>query len=192
MQILEVALDVFAEKGFHGARSADIAERAGISEALIFRHFETKEALYKEAMQHLFYDHPIDEEFAGIPKDADPAEVFKKLALHSLQHTREDPRIIRLHIIWVLDKMQHGAGLPGEGEADAAVERQLAAFIAEKVEQGVFATRDPRMAAKLFIYHMFMASADRNVGLTTDPPQHSDEELAEIIVETFMNGLKER
>ncbi|MBX7244525.1 MAG: TetR/AcrR family transcriptional regulator [Candidatus Sumerlaeaceae bacterium] len=40
---------VFAEKGFKGATTRELARAAGVSEALLFKHFPTKEALY-EAM----------------------------------------------------------------------------------------------------------------------------------------------
>lgn len=41
---------VFAEKGFHGTTTRALAEAAGVSEALLFKHFPNKEALYS-AMQ---------------------------------------------------------------------------------------------------------------------------------------------
>ncbi|TLD68449.1 TetR/AcrR family transcriptional regulator [Phragmitibacter flavus] len=44
--ILRAALEVFAEKGFHGATTRALAEAAGVSEALLFRHFPSKEDLY--------------------------------------------------------------------------------------------------------------------------------------------------
>lgn len=50
--IIKAALPVFAEKGFDGATTRDIAAAAGVSEALLYRHFPGKEALYT-AMQHL-------------------------------------------------------------------------------------------------------------------------------------------
>src|SRR5689334_622721 len=45
-QILEVASRLFAKQGFQGTTTRQIAEEAGVNEALIFRHFPTKEELY--------------------------------------------------------------------------------------------------------------------------------------------------
>ena len=45
--ILDAAVRVFAERGFHGATTRELARAAGVSEALMFRHFPTKEDLYK-------------------------------------------------------------------------------------------------------------------------------------------------
>jgi AcrR family transcriptional regulator len=48
--IIRAALKVFSENGFHGTTTKALAKAAGVSEALIFRHFPGKEELYA-AMQ---------------------------------------------------------------------------------------------------------------------------------------------
>jgi AcrR family transcriptional regulator len=48
--IIKAVRRVFAEKGFHGTTTRELAEAAGVSEALLFKHFPNKEALYS-AMQ---------------------------------------------------------------------------------------------------------------------------------------------
>ena len=53
MQILEQAGVAFAQYGPEATRMKDIAELCGVNEALIYRHFPSKEDLYFEAMQHL-------------------------------------------------------------------------------------------------------------------------------------------
>jgi len=51
-RILDAALQVFAERGFHGATTRELAKAAGVSEALMFRHFPTKEELYSALQFH--------------------------------------------------------------------------------------------------------------------------------------------
>jgi AcrR family transcriptional regulator len=48
--IIKAVRSVFAEKGFHGTTTRELADAAGVSEALLFKHFPTKEALFS-AMQ---------------------------------------------------------------------------------------------------------------------------------------------
>src|SRR5947209_20164735 len=48
--IVRAVRRVFAERGFHGTTTRALAEAAGVSEALLFKHFPNKEALYT-AMQ---------------------------------------------------------------------------------------------------------------------------------------------
>ena len=44
--IVEAVQDVFAEKGFDGTTTRDLAKAAGVSEALLYKHFPSKESLY--------------------------------------------------------------------------------------------------------------------------------------------------
>jgi AcrR family transcriptional regulator len=53
-QIIACAREVFVERGVKGARSRDIAERAGITEAYLYRHFHSKERLFELAVDEPF------------------------------------------------------------------------------------------------------------------------------------------
>lgn len=46
--ILDASLELFGRHGLHGVTTRMIADAAGISEALLYRHFKGKEALYAE------------------------------------------------------------------------------------------------------------------------------------------------
>ncbi|WP_246075017.1 TetR/AcrR family transcriptional regulator [Nonomuraea terrae] len=47
--LLKTACEVIAEQGFGHTRTIDIAKAAGVSQALLFYHFETKERLFAQA-----------------------------------------------------------------------------------------------------------------------------------------------
>ncbi len=47
-QILAASLELFARQGLHGVTTRMIAEAAGMSEALLYRHFRSKDELYAE------------------------------------------------------------------------------------------------------------------------------------------------
>ncbi|MGH7061652.1 MAG: TetR/AcrR family transcriptional regulator [Stellaceae bacterium] len=49
--IVQAAVPLFARKGFAGTTTREIAEAAGISEALLFRHFPSKQLLYREILR---------------------------------------------------------------------------------------------------------------------------------------------
>jgi len=46
-EIVEAALEVFAEKGFAAAKLEDIGRRAGISKPTLYLYFETKEEIFR-------------------------------------------------------------------------------------------------------------------------------------------------
>jgi AcrR family transcriptional regulator len=50
-EITAAALEVFAEKGFAATRLEDIAHRAGVSKGTLYLYFETKEVLFKAAVE---------------------------------------------------------------------------------------------------------------------------------------------
>ena len=50
-EIIEAALDVFAESGFAAARLGDVAKRAGVVKGTLYRYFDTKEELFRAVVQ---------------------------------------------------------------------------------------------------------------------------------------------
>ena len=53
-QILEHAREIFAEKGLAGARTRDIANACGINEALLYKHFGSKEEIFRESILRVY------------------------------------------------------------------------------------------------------------------------------------------
>lgn len=49
-QLLEVALGVFGEQGFHRTSMNDIAEAAGVTKPVLYQHFRSKRDLYRELL----------------------------------------------------------------------------------------------------------------------------------------------
>jgi TetR/AcrR family transcriptional regulator len=101
-QILAAALDVFAELGFHGARTRDLAERAGVSEALLFRHFPTKEDLIRAILESVGFEERIalmEDRFSKLA----PREALCRLAEYHLTALRDDPRVFRVVFFGVLE-----------------------------------------------------------------------------------------
>lgn len=60
--ILDAAMSVFADRGYHASSIDEIARKAGVSKALIYEHFASKQALWASLL------------------DAQAAEIFRRLA----------------------------------------------------------------------------------------------------------------
>jgi AcrR family transcriptional regulator len=52
-QILKCAVKIFAQSNYRAAKVADLADAAGVSEALIYRFFPSKKAIFLEILQHM-------------------------------------------------------------------------------------------------------------------------------------------
>jgi len=51
-QIVRVAMRLFSQRGFSGTTTKEIAREAGVSEAMVFKHFATKEELFNAILDH--------------------------------------------------------------------------------------------------------------------------------------------
>ena len=78
--IIRAVRKVFAERGFHGTTTRALADAAGVSEALLFKHFPNKEALYS-AMQ-LFCCNENDPEKIDRIKALEPSTSTLVLIVH--------------------------------------------------------------------------------------------------------------
>jgi AcrR family transcriptional regulator len=65
--ILRAAMEAFATRGYHGTSIDDVASAAGISKALIYEHFPSKQALHATLIAQ-----QADELFARLAAAADP------------------------------------------------------------------------------------------------------------------------
>ncbi len=87
--ITDAAVDVFAEKGFHQARVADIARRAGVADGTIYLYFKNKEDLllsvFEEKMDYLLTE-------LGLALDGiqDPEERIREFARFHFMQVREN------------------------------------------------------------------------------------------------------
>jgi AcrR family transcriptional regulator len=86
-RLLKAALEVFAAKGFAGARVQEIADRAGVNKQLINYYFDSKEGLYRELQQTWLRRERTY---------ADPAMPLDELAAWYLHEALAEPRLTRL------------------------------------------------------------------------------------------------
>ena len=91
-EILNAAAGVFAQHGFRGSTTRRIAEAAGVNEITIFRQFGSKEALIREAMQHLTQSANL----STLPATpVDPERELTEWSEAFIQHLRLRSSIIR-------------------------------------------------------------------------------------------------
>jgi AcrR family transcriptional regulator len=79
-KVLAAAVSVFAEHGYHAARTADIANRAGISQPYIYALFENKKVLFL-AVQTMVHDRTMETFTANWRPSGTTAENLRDLGL---------------------------------------------------------------------------------------------------------------
>ena len=108
--ILQAAQTVFMQRGYAGARTKDIAQQAGINEALIYQHFKSKEELFDAAVLD-----PLEEWLAQYDH-ASPAISSAKtvedqkatLERNAIEYSRQIASILPMLTIALLATGQHG------------------------------------------------------------------------------------
>jgi len=190
-QIIDIALTLFAEKGFTGTRTREIAEAAGISETLIFQHFKTKDDLIRASMASLLHPHPVTGELKEYLDKTDDAGFFRTMAMHFIKHNREDPRIIKLALHSSLEGGHFGELTSADDTAPSMLD-MITAYIRKRIDAGAFIEVNAEIAARLFVETIFMYLADRVAAISGPVMPFSDEEVVETLVGVDLNGLNKK
>ena len=77
-QILEIAADLFASKGFHGVSVSEIGRACGISGPALYKHFDSKDAVLA-AMLIGISEQLLEEGGARVAKARTPREALESL-----------------------------------------------------------------------------------------------------------------
>lgn len=153
--LLDAALDLFSRQGYQGTTTRQVAERAGITEALIFRHFENKEDLYwqliesrsrlrevRPQIERLFQDDSLNDE-----------AIFTTIAEDILRRNFADSALPRLLLFSALEN--HKLSDRFFRNYISPYYEQLADHIRQRVRAGRFRKVNPLLAARGFVGMVF-------------------------------------
>src|SRR5215207_3457998 len=172
--ILQAALELIAERGFHGAPMSLVAQRAGVSAGIIYHYFASKEALI-----HALY-HQIEADFSrallsGSPQSLPLAEAFTQIWLNAYRFYRSHPHEARFLEQYKHSPFHQATAVPDEMLADGDF-----AFLAQ-----LFAANPADRPIKDFpfdvIYELTLGVAARVAHHSTADKQPPDDQLLEQI-----------
>ena len=83
--ILETALRLFSEKGFHQTSMQDIADAAGIAKGSTYMHFKSKSELLVNAYKFLYEQLKEEFDLLGKKYEADPRRLLKEITISQLE-----------------------------------------------------------------------------------------------------------
>jgi AcrR family transcriptional regulator len=151
-KIADAAVKLFAEYGFSGTTTKEIAKTAGISEASLFQHFKTKADLYAEILEgktKRIYESGWMKELNEFAARNEDEKVFRAIALKIMEHCRKDPNFIRLMLYTALEK--HENAQPFRRQMLYPIFELLRDYIEKRKAQGVFQECSAEAAAFAFI-----------------------------------------
>ena len=184
-QILQVATQLFARQGFNGTTTRQIAEKARVNEAIIFRHFPTKDDLYwgvlDEKVQRARSRHKLEERFH---EKQEARELFIELAEDLLSR---DTTMSRLLMFSALENHR----LAGRFFQTyiATYYEKLAEHIGERIAAGEFRQVDPLLAARGFlgmlVYHFWI----QEIYGGKRYQNFEQRQVAETLVDIWLTGI---
>ena len=187
-QIVEAAIDLFSRKGFRGTTTREIAEAAGISEAMIFKHFATKQELYSAIIEAKSETEELLASAAKAASRTDDQGVFRSVGLKMMEQTERDPSLMRLLLF---------SALEGHELSDiffkSRVKRLhefLSSYIRTRIEEGGFRPVDSLVAARGFIGMTIHYLLIHELFGVKRPPRSSPQEVVQTFVSIFLKGIE--
>ena len=188
-EIVDAALEVFAEKGFAAAKLDDIARKAGISKATLYLYFDTKDEIFRAVAQSAVASliEALERQVEGA--DAPFAEIAPRLLARAaaMMKGRRVPAIARM----VIGESRNFPDLARIWHDDvvARVIGIVTGMIARAQARGEVAPDDPRLYAFSLMGPMVMAMLFREVfgGVDANPPDL--DALADQHARTALRGL---
>jgi len=99
------AIHLFAEKGFRGATTRELAAAAGVTEPVLYRHFRTKRDLYTAIIEGSAAGTLSQSSgLAAIAKRGDDREFFTAIAAMVLDRYQGNPELVRLLLYSCLER----------------------------------------------------------------------------------------
>jgi len=182
--IIRSAAALFGEKGFNGTKTREIASRAGVSEALIFKHFPSKEELYAAILLEKSPVPSLLERIQVLANKRHDLEVFTTIA-ETIVGGAPDQHLMRLILFSALENHEL---------SDMFFQNHirqfydvLADYIKQRISDGAFQPVEPMVAARAFmgmlIYHRLLTVLFRA------PLAQEPQDIVKTFVTVFMNGL---
>jgi TetR/AcrR family transcriptional regulator len=188
-QLIEAALNLFSEKGFDGATTKEIAAAAGVTEAVIFRHFPTKQALYQAVLESEFGCPDIEKWMAEAQASMDRNDdrgLFRAIAAAIIESYRGDPRMERVMLFAALEG--NNQALKHYRDFCLPLFEVLRDYIVRRQREGALAAHDPGA-----ILSAISGMAQRYAMFTQMfgfRHEYSDQEAADLFTNILMNGIE--
>jgi AcrR family transcriptional regulator len=185
--IVEAAARIFADKGFRGTTTRELAAAVGVTEPVLYEHFRTKRDLYsaiigEKAQQGLAILSALVERYADTQDDSG---FFNDLGNTIIQWYAEDSTFIRLLLF---------SSLEGHELKDLFHDRShecfnvISTYIDRRIEAGAMRPVNSRIAGRAF-FGMVAHYALSGLVFGCAPFSESPKEVVAGMVDIFMKGM---
>lgn len=186
-EILHAAIELFAEKGFRGTTTRDLAANAGVNEAIIFRHFKNKTELYRAILEEKV--HEIDDapykEVEQLAQSADIRTFLEFVGNRFLERHEQDTTFMRLLLFSALE----GHELADMFFESVASRDPLVSYMERQVKAGTFRETNPYLAARAFLGMFVCHIQMQEIFRPKNKQQFDRAEAVQTFVSIFLTGM---
>lgn len=183
-KILDAALELFSERGYRGTTTKSIANRAGVNEITIFRHFDSKENLFYKTIER-----EAESKKELLESDLEPSEnLIEDLAeigskvYKNLMNRADFFKIVMMEVDRDQRVFDHFS------EAPRGLIEKLSSYFEKAREKGLVRDIDPRIASVSF-FSFFLRSMLSRAFIGEDIALDFDDSAIRKYVEIFVDGI---
>lgn len=188
-RLLDAASAAFAESGFKGTSTRDIADRAGVHHPLITYHFKNKKLLWRAAVDRLFtqFNEKVEVVMAAAP-ESEPRVIAARLIRAFVDFAHTHPELFRI--------INHEAGHPGT-RLDWIVDAHLrpafgqwVSFLGELQSAGIARAGNPALLLNMIramasVLPAMAIEVNKTSGIDFDD-ESTRQELASMIIDIML------
>jgi TetR/AcrR family transcriptional regulator, fatty acid metabolism regulator protein len=186
--ILHAAVRVFAEKGYHGCRIADVARQAGVAYGLVYHYFQNKEALLESvfAEQWTIFMNALRAMSEGPGGAAEQLAGVCRFAIDVYRTAPAAVRVLLLEVSRAPDAFRAGSTHQAFQDAIGIV----AGIVRRGQERGeVRSDVDPMVAAAGLLGALELTLTAMVTGILGDPSDDGIERVKGSVVGLVLSGL---
>jgi AcrR family transcriptional regulator len=184
-KILKAAQKLFARNGYDGTTTKELAEKSGIAEGTLFRHFSNKKAILVEVATQGWVDLLTDllTELSEIASYEAISQVMYKRMLR-LGDNYDMMRVCFMEVQLHQDLRERIQSEVVEKMTDVAE-----AFFQTAMERGVYRKMNPRVIAQVFLGMFVVAGFSHETIAQPGASPAEVKEMAEGLADIFLNGV---
>jgi AcrR family transcriptional regulator len=183
LRILGAARELYAEKGSRGTTTREVADRAGVNEATLFRHFGTKGQLLSAMLEHFSGTSLMPallEEARALPT---LERQLRHIGLAAIESIRQREDLIK---VTMAEELSNPEGFTCAWRTPLAARVGVSGYMREKIAAGEL-RGDADTLARMFLSLFFAYVMARKLWADAELPP---ERAAETMVALFLNGAR--
>jgi AcrR family transcriptional regulator len=184
-QLIDTALDVFAEKGVEGATVKDLAEAAGVAQGLLYHYFRSKQDLLNAALERHYFL-PELRRITSPDRDRPAADVLVEVAERFAAMLRERRALLQVMLRELLREAPPAAVTERVAQARRESARLLGDYLASRVAAGELRPHDTEAAVRVLLATVVLSQLtdppDAGMGTSATPPEGFYRAVVDIIL----------